>query len=800
MADVFERLKAALADRYTIERELGAGGMATVYLAEDLKHHRKVAVKVLRPELAAALGPERFLQEIEIAAGLHHPHILPLYESGESDGYLFYVMPYEEGQSLRAKLAREGELPVTEAVRIIREVVDALAHAHEHGVVHRDIKPDNVLLSGRHALVTDFGVAKAVSEATGRQKLTTEGIALGTPTYMAPEQAAADPHIDHRADIYAVGAVAYELLTGRPPFTGTTPQEILAAHVTQAPEPLTKFRESVPPALEQLVLKCLAKKAADRWQSAEELLPQLEALATPSGGMTPIKTTTVGGVQVKRAKGPVGLSVVVGALVVLAVGWWMVAGRGETGTEPPHGPISIATLVFDTRGLVDEDWYLGEGIAEDISTQLAKIRGFEVKAHASARQLSPDELSFREIAERLGAQFLIHGSLRRQGDSVRITVQLIDPETEGTRWADDYTHAFTASNMFAVTRDVAERTASGLRVAMSAGEADRLEVVATENTEAYLLYVQGRFFWNQRGEGLLRGLEYFQHAVAVDSLYAPAYAGLADAYSLIGFFGMRRPSEVMPLAKAAALRALALDSNLAEAHTALGWVNMVYDWDMAAAETHYRRAVELNPSYGLGHERLAEYLWEIQYRDDEASAVARRAVELGPLSANALTILATVLGGAGEYDEATAIYRRAIDLAPSFVTSHTVLALLLGAQARYSEALEVLDTAVAVVGPHPQLLVAYGFMLTATGDTAGAVALYDELIRRRDGEYISSMDLAGLGVLIGRNDEAWEWFEMAFEERDPVLPSYLRRYEEEAPPDLIDDPRWNALRRRLGMR
>ena len=297
MTDTFERLKAALADRYAIERELGAGGMATVYLAEDLKLHRKVAVKVLRPDLAAALGPERFLREIEIAAQLHHPHILPLHDSGEADGFLYYVMPFEEGQSLREKLAKEGELPIAEVVRLLRDVVDALVHAHKHGVVHRDIKPDNVMLSDRHALVTDFGVAKAVTEATGRQQLTTAGVALGTPAYMAPEQAVADPHIDHRADIYAVGVLAYELLTGRPPFTGATPQMILAAQVTEVPEPVAKHRPAVPAALATLVMKCLEKKRADRWQSADELFALLEALATPSGGVTPTGTPPVAAVD-----------------------------------------------------------------------------------------------------------------------------------------------------------------------------------------------------------------------------------------------------------------------------------------------------------------------------------------------------------------------------------------------------------------------------------------------------------------------------------------------------------------------
>ncbi len=300
MTDPLPRLTTALSDRYTISSELGRGGMAVVYLAHDIKHERKVAIKVLTPELAAALGAERFHREIKIAANLHHPHILPLYDSGDADEFLFYVMPYEQGQSLREKLAKEGELPIPEAVRILRDIVEALKHAHKNNVVHRDIKPDNVMLAEDHALVTDFGVAKAVSDATGAIGLTTEGVALGTPAYMAPEQAAADPHIDHRADIYAVGVIAYELLTGRTPFVGNTQQELLAAHVTQTPEPVTKYRESAPPALAELVMRCLEKKAADRWQTAEELLPQLEALVTRSGGMTSTDTRPVAGIASGR--------------------------------------------------------------------------------------------------------------------------------------------------------------------------------------------------------------------------------------------------------------------------------------------------------------------------------------------------------------------------------------------------------------------------------------------------------------------------------------------------------------------
>ena len=321
MSDPVARLSAALADRYRIERELGAGGMATVYLAEDLRHHRQVALKVLKPEIAATLGAGRFAREIEVAARLQHPNILPLLDSGEAAGFFFYVMPYVEGESLRDRLARGGELPIPDAVRILMEVADALSEAHAHGVVHRDIKPDNVMLRGRHALVTDFGVAKAVTEATGHQMLTSTGVALGTPAYMAPEQATADPHQDHRVDIYALGVLGYELLTGRAPYQATTAAEMLAAHVTAEPEPLEKYRPTVSPALAQIILKCLAKKPADRWQTAEEVLQALEPLATPSGGTTPTQTVPVEVARMRRrltATATAGGIIAVAAVAVLA--------------------------------------------------------------------------------------------------------------------------------------------------------------------------------------------------------------------------------------------------------------------------------------------------------------------------------------------------------------------------------------------------------------------------------------------------------------------------------------------------
>lgn len=319
--DLLPRLTAALADRYAVEREIGSGGMALVFLADDLKHHRKVAVKVLRPDLAAALGAKRFLREIEIAAQLAHPHILPLHDSGEADGFLFYVMPFVEGESLRDRLVREGALPIADALRLLRDIADALAYAHTHHLVHRDIKPDNVMLSGRHALVTDFGVAKAVSEAGGAAQLTTVGVSLGTPAYMAPEQATADPNVDHRADLYAFGVLAYEVLAGRLPFTGPTAQAVLAAHLTEPPQPVRELRAEVPPALAAAVMRCLEKKAEDRFQSAEELLTELEVLITPSGGVTPVGTAPARARASRRRR---ALAMTVTGVVLLAAGGWLV--------------------------------------------------------------------------------------------------------------------------------------------------------------------------------------------------------------------------------------------------------------------------------------------------------------------------------------------------------------------------------------------------------------------------------------------------------------------------------------------
>jgi serine/threonine-protein kinase len=435
MTDQQTRISAAFTGAYEIDREVGAGGMATVYLATDVKHDRQVALKVLRPELAAALGPERFPREIKIIAQLQHPHILPLHDSGEQDGFLYYVMPYVDGESLRTRLDRDGPLPIGDALRILREVVDALAYAHARGIVHRDIKPDNVMLSGRHALVTDFGVAKAVTDSGG-EKLTTVGVAVGTPHYMAPEQATAEKNVDHRADIYAIGVLAYEMLTGKPALEGDTAQAVLSAHVLTLPTDIRERRASVPAPVADVIMRCLAKNPADRWQSAEEILHQLENVAvTPSGGMTPtdtrpIQATPAGG-QERRRKWWIP-SVAAAVLVFGGVGGWLATSLGDGG----GGIDRIAVLpIEDISG---EDAMFVEAMHDALTTALARLDIVGVAPRSAMMPYKDGTTPTKQIAEELELDAIVEATVFRAGSVMRISVQFVDPSTTRHLWSEMY--------------------------------------------------------------------------------------------------------------------------------------------------------------------------------------------------------------------------------------------------------------------------------------------------------------------------------------------------------------------------
>jgi len=436
------RLAEALRGQYDIERELGMGGMATVFLARDVKHERSVAVKVLRAELAAALGRDRFLREIRIVANLQHPNILPLHDSGEADGFFFFVMPYVEGESLRARIDRHEALPVSDAAKLLAEICDALAYAHRNGIVHRDIKPENILLSGRHALVTDFGVAKAISDAAVSQdKATTAGLALGTPYYMSPEQAVGDPNVDHRADIYSIGALAFELLTGKPPFHAGTAQSVLSAHVVEPAPEITGMRSDLPPILARSVMRCLEKKPEARFQTAEELLPAFESSATPSGGMTPTYTRPVQAVSRKAGLGRRTAIAAFGIiLIAISAGVWKLTQNNDAvAAETAVTEIRrLAVLPIQRISAAEGSDLFADGLLDAIITRLAQGSGLSIVPRSSVMRYRVTQLSTTEIARELNADAVVETSLLRAGERVRVNVQLVDVAGDRTLWSNSF--------------------------------------------------------------------------------------------------------------------------------------------------------------------------------------------------------------------------------------------------------------------------------------------------------------------------------------------------------------------------
>ncbi len=539
MTDSFGRLDAALSGRYRIERELGSGGMATVYLAEDLKHHRQVAVKVLRPDLAASLGAERFLREIEIAAKLHHPHILPLYDSGGAGEVLFYVMPLVEGQSLRDRLAKSGALPIEEGVRIIREVADALAYSHQHGVVHRDIKPENILLSSGHALVTDFGVAKAVSEAASAAELTGTGVTLGTPAYMAPEQATADPGLDHRVDIYALGVMAFELLAGRAPFVGNS-QQVLAGHLTRRPESLVGLRSTIPPALEALVMRCLEKNPADRWQSADEVLRALEAMVVTGASVT---ATGMGSVAPAVRRGRRWGRVIAGgvAAAVLAaagVAWFARVGRAGTLIGDDVLAENDVVLVSDFENRT-ADSSLAATVTDAIRVELQQSRAVRVMSQAAMwaglgrmgleHGTALPEPRVQELAEREGAKAFVVGEIARLGGGYQITARVV--ATAGG--AEALTARATAGSeneligaVEEVGRELRRGIGESLRSVMSAPP---LAQVTTASLPALRALTAASRLHNEAK--FAQAVVMAREALAFDSTFAGAYRALTAAYT-----------------------------------------------------------------------------------------------------------------------------------------------------------------------------------------------------------------------------------------------------------------------------
>jgi eukaryotic-like serine/threonine-protein kinase len=643
--------------------------MSSVFVAEETALGRRVVIKILPPELAHAVSGERFRQEIRFAARLTHPHIVPLLAAGESDGLPYYTMPYVEGESLRARLA-QGPLRLAEVVSLLRDVARALAYAHEHGVVHRDIKPDNVLLAAGTAMVTDFGVAKAVSAATGagQSGITTLGVVLGTPAYMAPEQGAGDPATDHRADLYAFGCLAYEALTGTPPFAGRSPAELIAAHAIAPPEPLARRRPDVPPALAELVMRCLAKRAGDRPQSAAEVLQALDEM--PARGRSPRRRT---------------LAVVAGMLAIIAglgVVLWPDRRTPPTGGDPLH---SVAVLPFVNTGGNPDDEYFSDGMTDELAHALAGLPDIRVAGRTSSYAYKGKAATVQEIGRALGVRGIIAGTVRRAGDRLRVTVQLSSAADGFQRWSHEYERG--SADVFEVqdelTRAIVAELEPTLRGTAAAVASERR---GTGNPEAYEHYIRGRYFWQRRGAvGLLKAIDEYRAAIARDSAFARAWAGIALVYVVLPAYHAVDADSLNQLGIAAARRALALDSTVADAHLALASA-LQNEVQLAAADAEFRRVVSLVPNDPTA------YLWhsatlQAQGRVDDALEASRRASTLDPLSAVIITDQAAVLLAGRRYPEAFAAARRALELDSTFTWAHVILAQLHGVTGRPDSAL-----------------------------------------------------------------------------------------------------------------
>jgi len=666
-------LPELLAERYRLGKELGRGGMATVYLARDLKHDRDVAIKVIRSDLSASLGHERFLREIEIAARLRHPNIVPLFDSGEVEGSLFFVMPYEEGQSLRERLRRAGALPIADALSVLRDVARALAHAHERGVVHRDIKPDNVMLSGDAAVVTDFGIAKAVSVALTNAPdatLTQAGTVIGTPAYMAPEQATGDASTDHRADIYSFGCLGYELFAGRPPFQEQTSHLLIAAHIATTPQPIAELRRDVPAAVADLLARCLAKAATDRPQSARELLPILDG--APGVPVLPLPAAP-NATHRASSRRKWAIAALFGAIMATAT-------YAATSWFGGTAPITVAVLPFANIAGDSAIDYIADGLADELASALARVPGIQIKSRAGALayrgRLVPD---VTEAGVRLKADYLVTAVIRQERGRWILSADCEHAADGTSLWDDKFV---VSPNEQAATADtIAASLTAALRrrfpraVGLAAARPPNRH---TPNSEAHRLYLLGLGRLIHRARSVDEAVTYFGQAIRQDSLYADAYSGLAMAFALMPWFHQVPPRQVHDSVVAAATRALALDSTLALPHVALGrtfW--NLYDW--RRAESEFVTAVRLDPA---NVEARVQYSWLLRNTARYADALTqlRVAKNQDPASALVLSHIAYAYSMAGRMDSALKEIGRA------FATDSTNLTTLVMGASIYLKA------------------------------------------------------------------------------------------------------------------
>lgn len=746
MAIQIDRLRKALAGRYNIQREIARGGMATVYLARDLRHDRAVAIKVLNSELAAVLGSERFFREITLTARLDHPHILALLDSGEADGILYYVMPYVEGESLRDRLSREKQLPLDTAVGITRQVADALSYAHSQGIVHRDIKPENILLAAGHARVMDFGIARAITAAR-EDVLTGTGLAIGTLAYMSPEQSAGDRGVDARTDVYSLGCVVYEMLAGQPPFTGATPEALLARKSEGAVPSLKVVRDTVSARVEQTIAMSLARVPADRFETASQFADALDrAKAVPEAAL--------------RTRAPSHqLRLLIAGVVTAAVlaGAWWIAKRV---TAPSSRTDSVAVLPFTNVGSDTADTYFADGITDELITALAKVPGLHVAGRSSAFRFRGKANDAQEVGRVLNVASVLEGTVRRDGRRIRVTTQLTNLADGLVIWSESYQREL--KDVFSMQDDITRAIVSALQVRLATGgQPGRPSAMAAE-PQAYDLYLKGLYLLQRRGQWIPNAIAYFEQAIRKDSTFARAYAQLAISLALLPLYNPVPIDSVSARTRAVADRSILLDSTIAEAHVALGmWYHEGLQGEKADIE--YQRALALDPNYPLAYHGRANVLQD-QGRYEEAVALTQRALQGDPVSPISLSLHTRALVIARQFPEARLAARRAADLDSLFPFA---LPQLAAAEYFTGHLREARSAALAAI-PVPTTAGQLAWILAATEDRASARlrARNLEKDRGRTSFAESTVSLAYLGA--GDTARALDALERAADIHEPL--------------------------------
>jgi eukaryotic-like serine/threonine-protein kinase len=750
--------------------------MAIVLLAHDVRHQRPVAVKVLHPQIAAAVGAERFHREIQVAARLRHPHILPLFDSGEAAGLLFYVMPYVGGESLRERLRRVGALPIGDALRIAREVADALDYAHQHGVVHRDIKPDNVLLDDRHALITDFGIARAVTHDETSEMLTSTGLLVGTPAYMSPEQVSGDRLLDGRSDLYALGCVLHEMLTGEPPFSGPTAQAIMARRFAGAAPAMPA---GIPPAVTAIVATAMQVAPEKRYGSGRDMADALDAAESASRGVVSTPATMTAKPPLLRRPGR--LLAAGAVLVAVTLAAVLLRQHGPASALPVQAASiipSVGVLPFANRSDSREMEYFSDGVTDELITALSRVNGIQVAGRTSSFSLKNKGLTAQQSAETLHVKLLIDGSVRSNGPSVRVTWDLIDGASGRSLNTGDFDGEMR--NVITLQDSLARTIVAQLQPALGITVTASTPRHTTANFEAYNLYLQGHYYWNQRTPASMRrGVAYFRDAIARDSGYALAWAELSSAYTLEAGFGDMRPSDVRELARAAAERAVRLDSALAEGYTALGIWHSLANQDWAAALPYLDRAVALDSANAFPHLFRTWALLALG-RGEEALSEVRKAVALDPLAPTQNARLGTVLICLRRYDDAIAQLRHALEVDPSNVQARFELGHAYAMKGQFDEAFKAFPDAI-----ESQAGFSTGWLaasLGRTGRPAQARALYDRLLALSRQRHVTHEALALSALGAGDTSLALDWLERGVREHSFYLVF------------LNDDPLFDPLR------